>query len=679
MGLMTITHLACAFTFLTLALLIAFGRPSNGVGWLALAAACLTALWALIAGFAGTDFIEAVPLAETIRSLAWLAFGANLLISAAGGLRVASKHWLFTAGLAVAIVVLASDFVHFATDVEGIPVTANEVLGHIALAILGIVLFENVYRNSSAESRWSVAPICIGLGGIFAFDLAVYSDFFLLRREAPLFLSARAVGDAIAVPFIALAIARNRNWRIDIHVSRNVVFHTATFIAGGAFILAVAIVGTVLRAYGGEWALVAQLSIFFASILILALALTSGSIRSRVKRIIAENFYSHRYDYRREWVKSIDALSSADSANLYERVLKAIGDIVDSPAGALWVRQDGTYHHAASWNMQLAGNTTIAQDSEFIASFENGAKIRRVDDLSGSVLPPAFANSPPAWVAVPLPHQTGLLGFILLTRPRAPLRLDWEVVQLLSTVARQAAAHIAEAQSAAALADAKLLSDYSKRFAFVVHDIKNLVSQLSLVLSNAEKFWSEPAFQQDALETIRSSVDRMNKLLQQLKSVGTAGKTKSSADVGNIAREVAAAVNRSGARVLTEFSPKVPQASIDPTALHSALTHLVNNGLEASNDKAIVTIKVDTNGELVIVDVTDQGPGMESSFIQSELFRPFRSTKTSGYGIGVFQVRELARAAGGDLVVDSMPGRGTTMRLVLPAAKHLRADVVSVT
>ena len=500
MGLVTITHLACALAFIGLALLIAFGRPSNTAAWLAFVASCLTALWALIAGLVPPNFVEAVPLAETIRSLSWLAFGGNLLISAAGGLQRTGKHWLFVA-LAIAILVLIVDCVHFASDIEGIPVTANEVLGHIALAVTGIVLFENLYRNSSDETRWAVAPICIGLGGIFAFDLAVYSDFFLLRSEDPLFLSARALADAIAVPFIALAIARNRNWRIDIHVSRRVVFHTATFIASGGFIMAVAVVGTMLRAYGGAWGLVAQFSILFGSILVLALGLTSGSIRSRIKRIIAENFFSHRYDYRAEWVKFIDALSSADAANLDERVVKAVADILDSPAAALWVRQGAVYRLAASWNMRLTGTASLVHESDFVGSFENGAKIHRFDDGSNSSLPDALASSPPAWIAVPLPHQAGLLGFILLARPRAPSPLDWEVLQLLSTVARQAAAYIAEAQSAVALADAKLLSDYSKRFAFVVHDIKNLASQLGLVLSNAEKFWSDPAFQQDALQT----------------------------------------------------------------------------------------------------------------------------------------------------------------------------------
>jgi putative PEP-CTERM system histidine kinase len=676
MGLVTITHLACAFTFLALALLIAFGKPSNAAAWLALLASCFTALWALTASITGSNLAEAVPLAETARSVAWLAFGAALLANA-GGARGVSKLSLFGA-LAVATLVLAVDFVQFASNTRGVSLTGNEILGHIALAVLGIVFFENLFRNTSIDSRWNIAPLCIGLGGIFAFDLAAYSDVFLLRREDPLFFSARALADAIAAPLIALAIARNRNWRVDIHVSRSVVFHSATFIASGVFLLAVAAVGTILRTQDGEWGLVAQLSIFFGAILVLALALTSGSIRSRIKRIIAENFFSHRYDYRVEWVKFIDALSSADSANLYERVVKAIADIVDSPAGALWLRQGVVYRAVGAWNTQPNRTAMVVHNSDFIASFENGARIYRVDDAGNSALRDAIATSLPVWIAIPLPHHAGMLGFIVLPPPRAPFPLDWEVLQLLSTVARQAAAYIAEGQSATALADAKLLSDYSKRFAFVIHDIKNLVSQLGLVVSNAEKFWSEPAFQDDALQTIRSSVTRMNKLLEQLKAVGTADQEQFKANVEDVARDVAATVNRAGVRVLTEFSRQVPRAAIDPAALHSALTHLVNNGLEASSAAGTVTIKVEASDDLVNVAISDQGPGMEASFVENDLFRPFRTTKTSGHGIGVFQVRELVRAAGGDLIVDSAPGRGTTMRLVLPSVKQIDTHTLSV-
>jgi len=141
-------------------------------------------------------------------------------------------------------------------------------------------------------------------------------------------------------------------------------------------------------------------------------------------------------------------------------------------------------------------------------------------------------------------------------------------------------------------------------------------------------------------------------------------------------RDVVASA-RSGARVLTALSGRAPRAAIDPTALHSALTHLVNNAIEASGENGAVTIRVEPTAEQVLIDICDQGPGMDPAFIRNELFRPFRSTKSSGYGIGAFQARELARAAGGDLEVISRPGTGTTMRLAVPAMKQPESHVVS--
>ena len=675
MNMLAVTHLACAAAFACLAGLIAAGKPSNSAAWQALLASVLTAVWALLVGFSGFGAAGVIPLAESLRTLAWLVFAGSLLLQPAGGLRSAGRIWLVAAPL-LAVVVVAGDVSHFDAAPTRMYLTVDQVFGRVALAVLGILVLENLYRNSSDETRWNVAPICVGLGGIFVFELVVYSDAFLLRRTDPILLAARAVADALAVPLMALAMARNRNWRIDIHVSRTVVFHTATLVASGAFLLSVAAVGTLFRAYGGDWGLVVQLSVIFGGVLVLAMALTSGGIRSRLRRIIAENFFSHRYDYRAEWVKFIDALSSADAAHLQERIIKAVADIVDSPAGALWLLSDGVFRPAAAWNMRLPEGAKERADGPFVAGFGEGSAVQRLDETRPPAETPGWLN--PAerlWLAVPLPHQDGTMGFLVLAKSRAPFRLDWEVLQLLGTVARQAASHLAEEQAARALADAKLLGDYSKRFAFVVHDIKNLVSQLGLVLSNAEKFGSDPAFQEDALHTIRSSVDRMNKLLQQLKSA-QAPKADASADVEQVAREVAAAA-RGGGRVLTALSGRAPRASIDPTALHSALTHLVNNAVEASGEKGVVTVRVDATSQLVTIDVCDQGPGMDPAFIRNELFRPFRSTKTSGYGIGAFQTRELIRAAGGDLEVMSRLGSGTTMRVVLPAAKQPGPHVVS--
>ena len=76
----------------------------------------------------------------------------------------------------------------------------------------------------------------------------------------------------------------------------------------------------------------------------------------------------------------------------------------------------------------------------------------------------------------------------------------------------------------------------------------------------------------------------------------------------------------------------------------------------------------------VLIDIIDEGPGMSADFIRDRLFRPFATTKTGGHGIGAYQARELLRAAGGDLLVLSRPGAGTTMRLLLPSVRVPSAE-----
>jgi putative PEP-CTERM system histidine kinase len=681
MTVLEVTHLVCAAAFASLAALIAIGKPSRRAGIEALVACILTTLWAAMVGFSGFGFAGAIPILESLRTLSWLVFVSSLLLPG-GRPRLTSLGGMWLAlGWGLALTVLAGDIAHFVASPTQVYLTGAQVLGRIALGVLGVLSVENFYRNSTEEKRWSVAPICVGLGGIFVFELVVYADAFLLRRLDTGLFATRAIAGALAVPFIGLAMVRNRNWRIDIHVSRTVVFHSATFIASGIFLLSVATVGTFLRAYAGEWGVVAQLSLILGGVLVLAMAVLSGGMRSRVKRLVVENFFSHRYDYRAEWMKFIGRLSHGETGDLQERVIRAVADIVDSPAGVLWLLSDATYRPAATWNMRHAEAAKEPADSPFIAGFGSGDQIQRVKEVLSGPSAPAWLRPPlPGWLVVPLQHEARLIGFILLAEPRAPFAIDWEVLQLLRIVGRQSASYLSEAEATRALADAKLLEDYSKRFAFVVHDVKNLVSQLSLVLSNAEKFKNNPAFQQDALLTIRSSVDRMNKLLQQLGSTRAAGSGSAGADVEQVIRSVLADTGSTG-RVPIAVSGSGPRAAIDPAALSSVLTHLVNNALEASGPDGAVKILVEYASERVTVDVCDQGPGMEPSFIRNELFRPLRSTKTSGYGIGAFQSRELVRSVGGDLDVLSSPGAGTTMRIILPLAKQqlqaLQAHAVS--
>src|SRR5215469_10305886 len=106
--------------------------------------------------------------------------------------------------------------------------------------------------------------------------------------------------------------------------------------------------------------------------------------------------------------------------------------------------------------------------------------------------------------------------------------------------------------------------------------------------------------------------------------------------------------------------------AIDPERLRSALTHLVQSAIDVSSPSDRVVISSRRLGAQLLIDITDREPGMDDTFIRDELFIPFRSTKSGGYGIGAFQTRELIRMTGGDLEVISKKGFGTTMRVNLP-------------
>ena len=317
----------------------------------------------------------------------------------------------------------------------------------------------------------------------------------------------------------------------------------------------------------------------------------------------------------------------------------------------------------AAWRLPIPNHGRITIDDPFMLGFRDGSWIqeRTLDSADASW---SFASDK-AWLAVPLSHRNEIVGFVLLDRATYAVDLDWEVFDLLRAAGRQAASYLAEERSTKVLRDSELLTEYSKRFAFVVHDIKNMASQLNLIVSNAKKHLGDPEFQRDLLWTVEDSVARMNNLLSQLKA-DAAPRASRLLDPNLILRAVASEF--AGAAAAVEFRAEAGSCAvaIDPDRLRAALTHLVQNAVDVSCPSDRVIILSRRLGTQLLIEVIDNGPGMDDAFIRHELFLPFRSTKSDGYGIGAFQTRELIRMSGGDLEVVSEKGFGTTMRIILP-------------
>jgi signal transduction histidine kinase len=187
-----------------------------------------------------------------------------------------------------------------------------------------------------------------------------------------------------------------------------------------------------------------------------------------------------------------------------------------------------------------------------------------------------------------------------------------------------------------------------------------------MLLANAEVHADNPEFQRDMLATVRASVGKITRLLSRLqaerqeRSHALITPSERLCDLIELCR-----MSSGGAVVLRDHSDGAG-AAIDPDAFDAIATHLLNNAIEAAPDARPVEVDLRVEAHGVVVDIIDHGAGMAPEFVRDELFRPLRSTKSGGHGIGAYQARELLREAGGDLLVLSHPGAGTTMRVILP-------------
>ena len=633
---------------------------------LAILGCCLASVaWATATAASVRLPIAGLALFDSVRLSAWLLFAVALVTTRAGDGSGLGRFCLFGA-LAFCLAAIANDERLLLLDSTASGFYTSQLLVRIGFGVIGLLTIENLWRNTEPQRRWHVWPLCLGLGGLFAYELFLFADAFITRgRVDPGLGLGRAIAAGFMAPLLALAMARNREWRIDIHVSRQVVFHTATLLASGCFLLAVAIVGMVLHKFGGDWGLVLQLAMLFGSIVVLATILSSGSLRRRLKFLISRNFFTHRYDYRIEWLKFIELISDPSQAEeLQTRIIRALAEFVDSPAGVLWSLSRGVgYHPTAVWQLPAPREAKLPTEDPFIAGFRDGGWIQEhTPDATDEAWPFASQN---AWLAVPLSYRREVVGFVLLDSTSRPVALDWEAFDLLRAAGRQAASYLAEERSTKVLRDSELLNEYSKRFAFVIHDIKNLASQLGLVVSNAKRYIDDPDFQRDMLQTIEDAVVRMNHLLSQLKAE-TAPQTPRLADPDAIVASVVSALAQGPVTIEVRTDAEDCVVVIEPERLRSALTHLTQNAIEASRPGDSVVISTRRRRDHLVIDIVDGGPGMDDTFIRDELFLPFRSTKSGGHGIGAFQTRELIRMSGGDLEVISERGSGTTMRILLP-------------
>jgi putative PEP-CTERM system histidine kinase len=526
--------------------------------------------------------------------------------------------------------------------------------------------------------------VCLGLACIFVFDLYLYSDALLFGRFDTDVQSVRGAAHLLAVPFLFVASRRHGDWMAKLQVSRAAAFHSLTLILAGGYLLFMSAVGYYVRYFGGTWGRALQISLLIAGLAFLGALVFSGSLRSWLRVFVGKHFFSYRYDYREEWLQFTSMLSTKGSPQeVGALIVRGLARMVECPAGSLWTREGASspFTQTVRWNVPQV-DTAEPADSSLVGFLSDKGWVIDLDEFRATprmygdlALPTWLLAAPNAWVIVPLLAGDDLLGFVLLSRPRTAMQLDWEVRDLLKTAGRQAAGYLAQMQATEALLEARKFEAFNRMSAFVVHDLKNIVTQLSLMLKNAERLHDNREFQQDMLLTVESSLEKMRRLMLQLREGATPPGGSRGVELAPLVRRLEALAAGQGRQLQQRTIEKLATRGHDDR-LERVLGHLVQNALDATPATGEVWVAVTRYSGQVQVQVGDTGAGMSEEFVKTRLFRPFNTTKQSGMGIGFYESHQYIRELGGSVDVDSQVGVGTVVTVRLPLFEMQHGDAL---
>ncbi len=561
---------------------------------------------------------------------------------------------------------------------------------HIMVSVGALVLLHNLYVGAVQSVRPVLRWTAAALAAMWAFDLNFYTVAYL-GGGLPLEL-ATVRGLVVAVMVFPIAVGSKRSAAsIRLRPSRSVAFQTLSLLVIGAYLLLMVGIAQSLSMLGGDLGRLTQVGFTFGATVVALLWLPSHRLRGWVRVTAVKHLFQHRYDYRAEWLRftrtigrgddmAADGQEATQEKSLHERAIQAMADITDSPSGLLLLPGDnGALELASRWswrNIEVPANPV---PTELAQLFEERGFILDIDDVragkdqhgESAMLPDWIRDEPDAWAIVPMLHFDRLTGVIVLARPAAPRRLDWEDFDLLGVVGQQLASYLAEQSGQQALMESARFDEFNRRIAFVMHDVKNLASQLSLLARNAEKHAEKPEFRADMLVTLRSSADKLNSLLARLNRYGSpANEKREKFDLVEVAKAISKQYEGSYRVSLTRTEPCRVYA--DREALEQALVHIVQNGIDASENDTPVLLDVTSDGVRATIEVADSGCGMTPEFVRDGLFKPFVSSKNSGFGIGAFEAREIIRSMGGRLDVESRQSLGTRFTVSFPLAEAER-------
>jgi len=543
----------------------------------------------------------------------------------------------------------------------------------IAFAILCLLSVEQLYRNN--EHYRLLKLLCLGLAIVFVFDAYLFTQHLIFAKlDSNLWQARAAVSMASSVLMIlgVATMAEPTQQSAKLTFSRPVIFYTTSLSLAGALLTTLSIGGYYVRIYGGDWGNVIYTMLSVGGISFIGFVFSSSKLRKKLSVLINKHLFSYKYDYRTEWLKLISQLSQpASPTDTATRAITVAADLFNCDGGALWLKRSKVLVPVRQVNTAFdISDAFEPETSEFCEAlkkewvFTPNSPTNEITNPN-EALPKWMNNVSHAWLVFPLLTEKNLVGFMVLTCSRQYAHISWEDLDLSRTVGRQIASYLARHEQAELLAESRQFDAFNKLAAFVMHDLKNLIAQQSLVVKNAEKHKDNPAFIEDAINTINNSVGRMNNLLRKLQR-NEPEETKVLQLKDIFIEAIKRCQKMPPAPTLVPFEHDI-RVKADFDSLVMVFTHIIHNAQDATPNDGFVDITTSVDSGLTTILIEDNGSGMDEDFIHHKLFKPFETTKSGkGMGVGVYQAREYIQSLGGNMSVESSPGQGTAFIITIP-------------
>ena len=547
-------------------------------------------------------------------------------------------------------------------------------------AVLILMNLERTLRYSIGHSRWQVKFMILGVGSIFGARIYTDSQVILFSMQEVSMESINMGALLIGNILIAYSLRRTKLLKFDFYLSHSILYNSVTLLLVGVYFIAVGVVARVVFYLRGPHDPALTSLFVFLAILGLALFLLSDRLRLQRKRFISRHFQKPRYDYLSVWAQFTERTASlADIKKLCTNIVRMVSETLEALDVSIWLvdEQEETLH--------LGGSTALPANKEGSLKISGKEAKALVEAMELQALPVDIRKSSEGWaeglgtilagplkearidLLIPLSAAGQLVGILTVGDKVSHEPYPFEDLELLKTVADQAAANLLTLRLGERLQHAKEMEAYQIMSAFFMHDLKNLASRLSLVTQNLPVHFSNPEFRSDALKTISQSLDKINGMCSRLSLLSQKLELHpQEVDLNELLK-----TTLKGLDGLLKAKPVLdlqilPKALLDPEQIQKVLTNLILNANEAIRNGGGIRIASELKGNLLFLSISDDGCGMAREFIERHLFRPFQTTKKQGMGIGLFHSKKIIEAHQGRIEVESEEGRGSIFRLFLP-------------